>query len=301
VAICTHYRNGPLEALLRAVVQNAERVASRAAVGVVVVDDTKEGGAREVAERFEGRFELGFHYTVSGSGNISIARNKAIDAAAGIAEWVAMTDDDCEPEPTWLEALLDVQQATGADAVAGRYRRRAPPGAPSWLSDEPFLDVALMGECEDGAPLDMAGTNNSLLSSRWWREHPEIRFASGFGVAGGEDVVFSKTAHAAGLRIYAAPRAVVWEEQPPARTSLRYQLWHFFWLGNSSFVTRKETRQTSVLRMLLQGGNQVRRGLVRPILRLARGRSPQLRYSLATILNGVGQMAGVLGVRVAHH
>jgi succinoglycan biosynthesis protein ExoM len=301
VAICTHYRNGPLETLLRAVVESAERIADRAAVGVVVVDDTQEGCARDVARRFEGRFELGVHYAVSGLGNISVARNKAIDAAAGIAEWVAMTDDDCEPEPGWLDALLEVQQATGAEAVAGRYRRRVPPGAPSWLTDEPFLDVALIWGCEDGAPLDMAGTNNSLLSSRWWREHPEIRFASRLGVAGGEDVVFYRTAHAAGLRIRAAPRAVVWEEQPPARTSLRYQLWHFFWLGNSSFVTRKETRQASALRMLLQGGNQVRRGLVRPALRLARGRSPQLRYSLATILNGVGQVAGVLGVRVSHH
>lgn len=301
VAICTHYRNGPLEVLLRALKVNAERLGGRAAVGVVVVDDSADRCAREVVDRFESCFELGIHYRVSGHHNISLARNMAIGAASEIADWVAMTDDDCEPEPAWLETLLDVQRRTGADAIAGRYRRRAPPGAPSWLSDEPFLEIALMGEVDDGGELDMAGTNNSLVSSRWWKAHPEVRFDPRLGVAGGEDVVFYRTAHAAGLRIHAAPRAVVWEEQPPTRTSLAYQLWHFFWLGNSSFVTRHGIRETSPARMFLQGGNQVRRALTRPIARVLRGQSPQLRYSLAVTLNGIGLMAGIFGLRVSHH
>jgi succinoglycan biosynthesis protein ExoM len=49
----------------------------------------------------------------SGSQNISLARNLAIDTAVGIGEWVAMTEDDCEFSEEWLEALLDAQQADG--------------------------------------------------------------------------------------------------------------------------------------------------------------------------------------------
>ena len=36
------------------------------------------------------------------------------------AEWVAFTDDDCEPDPGWAAAILDVASRTGADIVQGR-------------------------------------------------------------------------------------------------------------------------------------------------------------------------------------
>jgi glycosyltransferase involved in cell wall biosynthesis len=300
VAVCTCDRNGPLAVLLDGLLENAARVAPRAALGVVVVDDSRDGGAREVVRRYEGRFELGLHYRVAGHQNISLARNLAIETAAGIAEWVAMTDDDCEPQSDWLERLLETQRRTAADAVAGNYRRRAPAGAPVWLTDEPFLEIALMSPAE-GAALDMAGTNNSMIRAAWWKEHPQVRFDPTLGKAGGEDVVFYRTAHAAGLRIHAAPRAVVFEEQPPSRTTLRYQLWHFFWMGNSSFVTRRGTRQASPARMVLQGGNHMRRALARSLARVARGRRPHVRYCLASLLFGTGMMLGALGLRVSHH
>jgi hypothetical protein len=286
--------------LLDMLLENAARVAPRAAVGVVIVDDSRDGGAREVARTYEGRFELGLHYRTAGQQNISVARNLAVETAAGIARWVAMTDDDCEPQCDWLERLLETQQRTGAQAVAGSYRRRAPPGAPPWLTEEPFLQIALMSAAE-GAALTMAGTNNSMLCSAWWNEHPHIRFDPGFGRAGGEDVVFYRTAHWAGLRIHAAPRAVVFENEPASRTTLKYQLWHFFWLGNSSFATRRGTGEASPPRMVLQGGNHVRKALARSLARLLRGRGPQARYCLASLLFGTGMMLGALGIRVSHH
>jgi glycosyltransferase involved in cell wall biosynthesis len=99
VAVWTYERNGPLEVLLRALVTNAERLGERAQVGVVVVDDSSDGQAQSVVQAFEGRFELGIHYLRSGRQNISVARNMAVSEAARIAEWVAMTDDNCEPVP----------------------------------------------------------------------------------------------------------------------------------------------------------------------------------------------------------
>jgi glycosyltransferase involved in cell wall biosynthesis len=300
VAVCTCERNGPLAVLLDMLVENAARVTPRAAVGVVIVDDSRDGGARDVAARYEGRFELGLHYRVAGQQNISLARNLAVETAAGIAQWVAMTDDDCEPQRDWLERLLETQQRTAAHAVAGNYRRRAPAGAPPWLTDEPFLEIALMSPPE-GAALNMAGTNNSLISAAWWKEHPQLRFDPSLGKAGGEDVVFYRTAYAAGLRIHAAPAAIVFEEQPPSRTTFRYQLWHFFWMGNSSFVTRRGTREASPARMVLQGGNHMRRALVRSLARVLRGRGPHARYCLASLLFGTGMMLGALGLRVSHH
>jgi succinoglycan biosynthesis protein ExoM len=71
IAICTYKRNDLLTRLLEAVLICAERVRSRAAIGVVIVDDTKEGLARPVAEAFAERFELGLQYRISGQQNIS--------------------------------------------------------------------------------------------------------------------------------------------------------------------------------------------------------------------------------------
>jgi len=300
VAVCTYKRNGPLETLLCALLINAERLRDRASIGVVVVDDSSDGRARSVVERFEAQFELGILYLHSGRQNISIARNMAIDAAAEIAEWVAMTDDDCEPEPQWIEALLEMQQRTNADVVSGLYRRRASEGAPAWLTDEPFLEVGL-DEHEDGAILDVAGTNNSMISSKWWAAHPEIRFKAELGVTGGEDMVFYRIAHAVGLEIVFAKRAAVFELEPASRTTLRYQVRLYFWVGNSSYLTRLETGEATPLRMFLQGGNHLRKALLRPIGRVWNRQTPQLRYSLALILHAVGLMAGPLGIRVPHH
>lgn len=299
VAVCTYQRHGPLAVLLEALVANAARLGGRAAVGVVVVDDSSDGNARPVVDRFAGRFELGLAYRVSGRQNIALARNLALETALGFADWIAMTDDDCEPAPDWLEALVDAQRRTGADAVSGVLRRRVPPGSPRWLTDEPFLEVGLWEGVEDGAEVTSAATHNSLLSGRWLREHPGVRFDPALGETGGEDPVFYRSAHAAGLRIRYGLRAVVYENEPPSRATLGYQLRMFFWFGNSSFLTSVRAG-VSPARMFLHGGKLVAKALLRPLARLGRGQPPQLRYCLASVLRGGGVMSGALGVRVRH-
>ena len=113
VAVCTYNRNEALTTLLEALITCASHLGERGAVGVVVVDDSADAKARRVVEQFEGRFELGIVYRISGRQNISLARNLAIEAAGELADWTAMTDDDCEPVPEWLVALLETQRTTG--------------------------------------------------------------------------------------------------------------------------------------------------------------------------------------------
>lgn len=298
VAICTYNRNEALAILLEALLVSAARVSGQAAVGVVVVDDSAEGKARTLVEKFAGRFELGIIYRISGQQNISLARNLAIETSNGIADWTAMIDDDCEPVPEWLEELLDTQQRTGADAVTGTMVRRVPPGSPRWLTDEPFLELGLP-RSDDGAELTSAATHNSLVSSQWLREHPMVRFEPALGVIGGEDMVFYRCAHAKGLRIHYSQRAVVYENEPPARATLAYQLRLFFWYGNSSYVTWAY-HGVHPVRMFLHGANSLRRAIVRPIGRMCRGQRPQLRYCLASVLLALGNMIGPLGVRIEH-
>ena len=298
VAICTYNRNEALTILLEALRTSVECVAGQAAVGVVVVDDSADGKARIVAEQFVERFELGIHYRISGRQNISLARNLAIETGSDIADWTAMIDDDCEPDREWLKELLEIQRRTGADAVTGPMVRRVPPGSPKWLTDEPFLELGLERP-KDEAELTVAATFNSMISSRWLKEHPAIRFQPMLGVIGGEDMVFYRTAHDAGLQICYAQRALVYENEPPSRATLAYQLRLFLWHGNSSYVTsvRNGARPS---RMFLHGVNSLRKALVRPVARACRGQRPQLRYTLASVLHALGKIVGPLGIRVRH-
>ena len=298
VAICTYRRNELLERLLNALLLCAEDVRGEARLGVVIVDDTAEGVARPLADAFGSRFELSVEYRISGKQNISIARNLAVETAIGLADWVAMTDDDCEPPPEWLRSLLDVQLTTGADAVTGRMVRRVPEGSPAWITEQPFLQLGVE-EPADGSEMAAAATFNTLISSRWLKEHPTIRFEPSMGVIGGEDMVFFRAARAAGLTIRFSKNAFVYENEPPERATFGYQLYVYFWHGNSAALACIESGMKRS-RMFIHGAASMARALVRPGGRMLRGKSPQLRFCLAQMLHATGKLLGTVGLRVDH-
>jgi succinoglycan biosynthesis protein ExoM len=298
IAICTYKRNELLAVLLQALIACADRVKDRAAVGVVVIDDTAQGNARVVADAFADKFELGLTYGISGKQNISLARNKAINTAIEMAEWTCMTDDDCEPPVVWLEALLDSQQKTGADCITGRMVRRVPPGSPKWLEEQPFLEMGVV-ELADGSPMEVAATFNSMIRSQWLKDRPHIRFDPEYGVIGGEDMVFYRAARAEGLTIRFATTPFVYENELPERATFGYQLYIHYWHGNSSYLASVESG-ASRGRMFLHGGASLVRAVLRPFQRLVTGKSPQWRYGLAMMLHAVGKLVGALGMRVDH-
>ncbi|MCA1653253.1 MAG: glycosyltransferase [Sphingomicrobium sp.] len=299
VAICTYKRNEQLRILLKSLEVCADRIRDQAAVGIVIVDDTPAGEARGACEEFASSFELGLEYRICGHQNISLARNLALETAIPLADWIGMTDDDCDADPRWLEAFLDVAKRTRADAVTGAMARRAPPGSPAWLVEQPFLDVGI-SRGGDGAPASTAATNCSMIRSEWLRQHPDSRFKPELGVLGGEDMVFYRSARAEGLDIRFSSHGYVYEDQPSSRLTYRYQLFRFFWEGNSSYVTCVENG-VPPWRMFVHGVGSLLRAMTRPLMRLARGQKPQLRYCLAEMGNGLGKMIGVFGVRIAHH
>ena len=298
VAICTFKRNDLLTRLLEALALCAERVTARAAVGVVLVDDTPEGMARPVAEAFSNRFELGLEYRISGRKNISLARNMAIEGAMDAAAWTVMTDDDCEPPPEWLEALLDAQQQTKADAVTGRLFRRVPDGSPAWITEQPFLELGVE-ELADGAEMTSSATFNTMISSDWLKTHPEIRFDPHFGVISGEDVVFFRAARAAGLSIRFSERSFTFENESADRATFGYQLYVYYWHGNSSAVSCIESGMSRG-RMFVHGAASLVRAVARPVGQIVRNRPPQMRFALAQVLHATGKLFGVVGIHVDH-
>jgi glycosyltransferase involved in cell wall biosynthesis len=298
VAICTFKRNEPLRTLLSALIKVAETARERAQVGVVVVDDNPDRRARAVVDEFHGAFALGIRYRTSGEGNISIARNIAINTASEDADWVAMVDDDCEPESTWLCAYLDVLEATGADCATGPMNLRVPAGSPAWLHEQPFFDDVRF-DTENAAPMSVAATNNSIIRASFIRSHPQIRFRPELGKLGGEDMVFYRSAHSVGLKICFAKSAGVWGNEPAERATFKHQIMYRFWLGNSMYVTNSYFGHSKP-KLFLSGGKIFALALLRPISRILRMNTPQWRYSVASAASGIGLITGVIGFRKKH-
>ncbi len=296
--VCTHCRNAELRRLLRSLEAAAAAAVELTAFGVVVVDDNPDGRAKEVADEFDGAFELGVHYARSGQQNISVARNLGLELAQPLATWVAMVDDDVVVRDDWLVEHLALQARTGADATTGPLLLTFPEG-PAWIVEEPFDEIGLHDASEDELVTECQ-TGNSMIRSSFLAEHPEIRFDPDLGVVGGEDMVFYDTAIGAGLVAAYSRRVAVEEPEPPERSTLRYQLSRARWMGNTACVVNLRSGRASRARLLARGLRGVGRGLLRPARRLAAGQRPQLRYALALVSEGFGMLAGVAGVRLSH-
>ena len=303
VYVCTFQRNDMLGSLIDAVAISASMAKGRAEVGLVVVDDNPDGRAAAVVTDVDAgtvaAFSLGLHYVYVGGRNIAAARNAGLEAALHLADWIAVTDDDCTPASGWITELLGVQQRFDCDAVAGPFVRLAPTGAPRWLVEQPFLDFG-EPEIDDGAPTSYAGTGNSLWRSAFLRSHPEIRYRTSLGSLGGEDAVFARQAVSAGLTVRYAANAVVTSLEEVTRQTYRYRLRAQLWLGNSTSVTNLLLGTATRRRLVGRGGRFILAALARPVRRALRHDRPQLRYALFEATYGVGMILGALGVNIEH-
>lgn len=299
LCVCTFQRNEPLRRLLESVAAASDHCRDLAQIGVVVVDDNPDGRARSVAEDFEGVFPLGISYVPAGLRNIAKARNRALEAASRVGDWVAMVDDDVVVPPHWFRALLDVQRRTGADAVTGPMRVCFPPGSPRWLSDEPFAEIGALLRTDDG-PVHTCATSNTLMRTGWLVDHPEIRFEEDLGRLGGEDMVFFRRAIAMGLSAHFSAEVAVRQLEPLQRSTLAYQLRRALWMGNSEFVTNHRLATASRRRLFARGGRRALRALGRVAARGRRREPLQLHYALAGVVEGLGIMLGACGVTLEH-
>lgn len=298
VCLCTYRRPAVLARLLhqlQVVAADAEGVAR---VGIVVVDDDAGASARSVAEGFTNSFALGLQYANTASGNISTARNRALNIGMEFGTWLALIDDDCRPSDDWVRQLMVVQERTGADCVTGHCIDIAPAGAPSWLTTESFLDEFSPGP--DGCAIGVGPLKNTLISTSFLRR-TGLRFQPALGRTGGEDVSFFYSANDAGMSHHFARHAVVCEEIPLERTTLRYQLGRRLWYGNTEAFTSISGGRYSRTRFLVSGAKQVALSAARPVVNLLRRHPLQWRFAVAEMLRGIGRLLGACGIRLRHH
>jgi succinoglycan biosynthesis protein ExoM len=187
---------------------------------VIVVDDEAEPNNRAIVEEFPG-----VTYGHEPRRGISHARNAAIEAALALdVDFIAFTDDDCEPAEYWLDQLLEVQLEADADVVRGRTVYTYPDPLPRWILKPNRLKRRAVEEPWPAKPVHV-GANNVLFSAHLVRKDGlGLRFDPRFNAIGGEDTDFFTRAWERGAYIVASDLPVVFEEMPAERCTFWRQV-----------------------------------------------------------------------------
>lgn len=142
---------------------------------IVVVDDDNRPETAAVVSAFSGETRIETRYLAQPSRQgLAAARNRGWRAARG--QFIAFTDADCLPQPTWLAAAQGMFQR-GAQVVTGSVRAVAPRLAgqprPQTIPDITELSTANCF-CQKSALLRVGGFEETFDLA--WREDLDLQF-----------------------------------------------------------------------------------------------------------------------------
>jgi GT2 family glycosyltransferase len=230
IAVPSFRRPRSLERLLTAIAN----LNTRANVTVLVADN--DADRREAVAACDVVRARGYRWPISSivatERGIANVRNALVAEALRQppCDFIAMLDDDEEPDANWLDELLRVQAQTGADALNGSTKRvfETDPGA--WATHcDGVSDIS----APTGSIDIIEGTGNLLARRALFAGMAAPWFDPAFAMTGGEDKDFFVRAKKAGARFAWANNAIAYDYVPPSRANLRWALSRAYSAGNS--------------------------------------------------------------------
>lgn len=276
IAIPTYRRPGAVVRAVRGALAQAAAVgAPPGAVEVLVIDNDSASSARAAVTALPAPGGAGLRYVVEERPGVAAVRNRALDEAAG-RRLLVFIDDDEEPEPGWLAALLATFADTGPAAVAGLVVPAYESAPDAWVRAGAFFERRTW---PTGTVRPVAATNNLLLDLDFVRNRG-LRFDEAFGATGGEDTLFTRRLVAAGGLIRWCDDARVRDHVPAAR------------LDRGWILRRQRTHAATAVRVEL--------ALAGPGPHIA-GRARALGAGLVRMLVGSARVGvGLVGGSVSH-
>lgn len=225
-------------------------------------------------------------YAIEPKRGLAAVRNACLEHAPADADFIAFLDDDEWIEPEWLDALLQMQRATGAAAVQGVVRPAYPVPPPAWMLRGRYHEV---GPFKDGEVLHHGASGNVLIARTAIRDSG-VRFHQDFDAAGGEDVDFFHALMSRGYTMVAAAGAVAFEDVPLERMTLAWVLRRRFRTGHTlGHVAR---RHGGVANRLVKAVLRVGAGVVESVVGLVVSRTRAV-HGLTNIAWGLGTITAM--------
>lgn len=245
IAICTAKRPEMLAAALESIVNLT--VPDDGTLSVVVIENDRAPNSRDVVEKMQATTHVPLKYYLEPKIGIPHARNRSLVAAlAEDADWIAMIDDDETAEPSWLIQLYGACKTYEADVATGSVRQIPDITPPHW-----WKPLSSLGKPTGFLRRD-AYTNNVMFHSKLIRaDGYALRFDDRL-TFGADDVDFFRRAHGKGARIVTVADAVVLENVPASRLSLRRVLKRTFMVAaaNAFLGVLREGRMSAILKRL---------------------------------------------------
>ena len=233
IAIPTFRRPDDLKRAIGGVLKQVAEQAAREPSGgtvsdaeVLVIDNDAQGSGRKAAlaaaadagvtvrasadEPTAG--DVSVRYVVEERPGVAAVRNRALDETTE-RDLLIFIDDDEEPEPGWLTALVGLQASTGCQAVAGPVIPVYEVEPEEWVRQGEFF---VRKTWPTGTVRPVAASNCLLLDLGFVRR-AGLRFDEAFGATGGEDTLFTRQLCAAGGVIRWCAEARVRDHVPASR------------------------------------------------------------------------------------
>ena len=216
VCVCTYKRPELLKRLLRELA--GQETGGLFTYSVVVVDNDQVRSAETVVSDFAATSTLPVTYFVEPVQNICMARNRAIENAAG--DSIVFIDDDEFPDKRWLLMLYKAAERDDVDGVLGPVKSHFDEKPPDWVIGCKFFD-------RPGHPTGFVmwwtegRTGNVLLKKRIFSPG-EPPFDPSFHRGGDTD--FFRRMHLKGRVFIWCDEAVVYEVVPPSRWTRAFML-----------------------------------------------------------------------------
>ena len=185
---------------------------------VVVVDNDPDASAAPLEERYRD-FPLPMTWIHESEPNISVARNRSVEAAGG--DWVAFVDDDEVVDEDWLAAYWKRQADDDSDGYCGPIPIQLEEVVEPWLDPaEFFFRPTYPTGTELG--LQHVRTGNAFVARRLFDAETGRRFDPFYGRIGGEDTDFFGRLLEDGARLTWCDEARVTEFYPAERCTFRF-------------------------------------------------------------------------------
>jgi len=297
IAVLTYRRPETLRMSLPSILQqvrdiNADTTA-RITARLLVIDNDPAQSARGVVEEVVAG---GGHYVLEPEPGISAGRNRALDWA-GDDDLLIFIDDDEEPQPGWLRALVDTWRDTQAAAVMGRVVSVFHSTVDPWVAAGDFFRRPRM---PTGTQINVAAAGNLLLDLGQVRQSG-ARFDSRLGLSGGEDNLFSRQLVQHGGRMVWCDESVAHDIVPPDRVTRDWLLKRAWSHGNTASVIElylahgPTARLTVKIRAVSSGMVRVAGGYGRYALGRVIGSARHEARGLRTARRGAGMIAASAG------